>query len=418
MFEKHRSGEIDLSLLKDENYGALLPLIQDVNITDINWNGIQLWIDDVTRGRYMSDIVLTDEFVESFVIRISNIANRTFNKYNPKLEAETEELRITIVHSSVSNTGTCISIRKTPAVKRIEFEKSINSGNYCSREIADFISNCIKSKLNVVICGLPGVGKTELVKYLTNYIQPRDRVITIEDTLELHYSKINVGYDCLEFKVNDKTFTYIDAIKESLRLLPQWILLSEARSVEVKHLLESLSTGAKCITTIHTDDVRKVPDRIKNMIGAVSDTAIEDTVYDFLDVAILVDKDIMYDDETGADKITRYISQVAVYTRENNKNECVVLVDEGKRIDAVIPKTVLRKFNQAGAKDPFQYFKQDWGNQMDAVMAYRAKLSQPVVPTIGETEADYKYEEPVDDSYKYAPDDTGDVTSEGVEDNE
>lgn len=379
MAKTHGIGEIDLSLLKDENYGELLPLIKDVNITDINWNGIQLWIDDVTKGRYMSDLVLSDEFVDSFVIRISNIANRTFNKYNPKLEAETEELRITVVHNSVSNTGTCISIRKTPAVKRIEFEKSINSGDYCSREVADFMSNCIKSKLNVVVCGLPGVGKTELVKYLTNYIQPRDRVITIEDTLELHYSKINVGYDCLEFKVDEKTFTYVDAIKESLRLLPQWILLSEARSTEVRYLLESLSTGAKCITTIHTDDVRKVPDRIKNMIGTVTvaDTGIEDTVYEFLDVAILVDKKIDFDEATGEDIITRYISQIAVYAKDDNdKKKCVLLVDEGKRLDNEVPKSVLRKFNIAGIKNPFSYYKQDWGKQMDTVAAYREKLKQ------------------------------------------
>lgn len=372
-----RNNEIDLSLLKDENYGDLLPFIQDINVTDINWNGIQLWIDDVTKGRYASDVYLSDEFVDSFVVRISNVANRTFNKYNPKLEAETEDLRITVVHDSVSNTGTCISIRKTPAVKRIEFEKSINNGDYCTREIADFMSNCIKSKLNVVICGLPGVGKTELVKYLTNYIQPRDRVITIEDTLELHYSKINVGYDCLEFKVDDKTFTYVDAIKESLRLLPQWVLLSEARSSEVRYLLESLSTGAKCITTIHTDDVRKVPDRIKNMIGNITDTAIEDNVFEFLDVAILVDKTIERDEETNDDIIKRYISQIAVYVRDDDgTNKTVLLVDDGEKLDVDIPNSILKKFNIAGIKNPFEYFKQDWGKQMEDVMAYRAKIAE------------------------------------------
>lgn len=374
---KGRGGNIDLSQLKDENYGELLPFIKNTNVTDINWNGIQLWIDDVTKGRYMSDTVLSEEFVNSFVIRISNIANKTFNKYNPKLEAETEELRITVIHDSVSNTGVCISIRKTPAIKRIEFEKSILSGDYCTRDVADFMSNCIKAKLNVVICGLPGVGKTELVKYLTNYIQPRDRVITIEDTLELHYSKINEGYDCLEFKVDDKTFTYVDAIKESLRLLPQWVLLSEARSTEVRYLLESLSTGAKCITTIHTDDVRKVPDRIKNMMGSTTDAGIENTIFEFLDVAILVDKYIDFNEQTGEEVINRYISQIAVYTKDDYGNKhCILLVDDGRRIDAEIPKNLLKKFRTAGIEDPFRYYKQDWGNQMEAVMAYREELER------------------------------------------
>lgn len=368
-------SEVDITLLKDENYGDLLEFIKDINVTDINWNGMTLWIDDIEKGRYMSDIELTPEFVESFAIRISNIANRTFNKYNPKLEAETEELRITIVHDSVSHTGTCISIRKTPAIKRIEFEKSINNGDYCTREIADFISNCVKAKLNIVVCGLPGVGKTELLKYLTNYIQPRDRVITIEDTLELHYSKINVGYDCLEFKVDDKTFTYVDAIKESLRLLPQWILLSEARSTEVKYLIESLSTGAKCLTTLHTDDVTKVPDRIKNMIDKTSDLdAIEDQIYEFLDIAILVDKEIITQ-EDGTEKIRRYISQVAMFSRENKENKCILVLDKGKKQDVTVPKSLSYRFLIAGIKNPFDYFKQDWGNQMQAVNRYREKIA-------------------------------------------
>lgn len=351
----------DLTLLKDENYGLLLPFVQDINVTDINWNGMHLWIDDLTRGRYMSDVKLSDEFVNSFAIRISNVADRTFNKYNPKLEAETEELRITIIHDSVSHTGTCISIRKTPAVKRIEFEKSINNGSYCSRTVADFISNCIKAKLNVIICGLPGVGKTELLKYLTNYIQPRDRVITIEDTLEIHYSKINVGYDCLEFKVDENTFTYVDAIKESLRLLPQWILLSEARSKEVKYLIESLSTGAKCITTLHTDDVTKVPDRIENMLQSedVSDS-FKDQIYEFLDIAILVDKSIAVDDD-GTEHIERFISQVAVYTHDKDKNICNLIVDDGKLVNEQIQDSVLKKFKLAGINNPFSYYKQDWG---------------------------------------------------------
>lgn len=371
-------SEVNLTLLKDENYGVLLKFIKDINITDINWNGMNLWIDDINKGRYMSDIELTPEFVESFAIRISNLANKTFNKYNPKLEAETEELRITIVHNSVSHTGTCISIRKTPAVKRIEFEKSINNGDYCTREVADFISNCVKAKLNIVVCGLPGVGKTELLKYLTNYIQPRDRVITIEDTLELHYSKINVGYDCLEFKVDDKTYTYVDAIKESLRLLPQWVLLSEARSTEVKYLIESLSTGARCLTTLHTDDVRKVPDRIKNMIGQNSEIDnIEDQIYEFLNIAILVDKEIVTDKD-GNESIRRFISQVAMFSRENKQNECILVVDKGKKIsdEIEVPRELEYRFSLAGIKNPFKYYKQDWGNQMEAVKRYREKLER------------------------------------------
>lgn len=349
---RKKDTDFTIGIMKDENYGDLLPLIKDINVTDINWNGKQLWVDDVTKGRYLSDIVLTNDFVEAFSIRVSNVVSRSFNKYTPKLEAEAEELRITIVHESVSHTGRAISIRKTPAVKRINFMESIRNGNYCTEEVANLMSNSIKGKFNVIICGLPGVGKTELVKFLTNYIFPRDRAITIEDTLELHYADINPGKDCLELKVNEDLFTYTDAIKACLRLLPQWILLSEARSAEVKYLLESVSTGAKCITTLHTDDVRKIPDRVINMIGSTNDQeAILNSVYSFFDVGILIGK--KQNDKDG--KITRWIEQLCFFNRDNEENECIMMVEDGKYTGAELPNEIMRRFRQAGINDPLKY---------------------------------------------------------------
>lgn len=326
--------EINIGFMKPENYGVLLPYVEDINVTDINWNGRQLWVDDLTRGRYVSDIILNDEFVDTFATRVSNVASKPFNKYTPKLEAETEELRVSILHNSISMTGTCISIRKTPAVKRINFRETIESGDYCSVEIANIMSNAVKAKMNIVVCGLTGSGKTELVKYLTGYIFPHDRAITIEDTLEIHYADINPTKDCLSLKVNDTTFTYTDAIKASLRQLPQWIILSEARSIEVKYLLESLSTGAKCLTTIHTDDVRKLPDRIHNMLGKeIYDDRIENEVYSFIDMAILINKKITYNDELGHDEIKRYIDQVAIFDRDDKgNNTCNLIFDEVKEL--------------------------------------------------------------------------------------
>lgn len=82
---------------------------------------------------------------------------------------------------------------------------------------------------------MPGIGKTECVKFFSQYVPGNERVITIEDTMEIRYSATNPGKDCIEMRVNDR-FDYADAIKASLRLNPKWIMLSEARSKEVKYL--------------------------------------------------------------------------------------------------------------------------------------------------------------------------------------
>lgn len=350
-YKKKKVKTFDIGILKEENFGDLLPLIKDINVTDINWNGKQCWVDDVNKGRYLSDIVLEKDFVDAFSIRVSNVVSKTFNKYTPSLEAETDELRITIIHESISHTGRAISIRKTPALKRINFLDSIRNGQYCSEQIANLMSNSVKAKMNIIVCGLPGVGKTELIKFLTNYIFPRDRVITVEDTLEVHYADINPGKDCLEFKVGPQ-FSYTDAIKESLRLLPQWVLLSEARSTEVRYLIESVSTGTKCMTTLHTDDVRKIPDRVVNMIGDINQAEIiENSVYSFFDIGILIDKKV--DEHAGT--INRWISQVCLFTRINNRNKCIMLAEDGILTHNDIPKETLKRYESVGIKDPYKY---------------------------------------------------------------
>ena len=80
-------------------------------------------------------------------------------------------------------------------------------------------------------------------------------------------------------------FGFSDAIKSCLRMNPKWIMLSEARSKEVKYLLQSWSTGVRGMTTLHTDDVRNIPDRILNMLESRVDAErIDNDIYQALDV--------------------------------------------------------------------------------------------------------------------------------------
>lgn len=347
-----------IGLMQERAFGPLLPFINDPNVTDINWNGKQLWIDDVVRGRYLSDVVLTPEFVNVFSIRVSNVVSRSFNKYQPELEAETDELRITVIHESKNASGRVISIRKTPAIRRISFKESILEGGYMPLKAANLLSNCVKAKMNVIVVGLTGVGKTELVKYLTNYIFPSDRAITIEDTYELHYSQINPGKDCLEFKVDERIFNYPDAIKASLRLVPEWVLLSEARGSEVRYLIESVSTGSKCITTMHTDNVRKIPDRILNMINSsgseyniINEKTTLNQIFSFFDVGVLVERFKGKDDV-----IERRVTQIGFFDHSiTGENTCSIVMEDDKMLDAPIQDGLLGRFKKAGIKDPYTY---------------------------------------------------------------
>lgn len=321
----------------NEFFGVLEPYIQNENVTDINFDGSVVWIDDLEKGKYSLEKGLSNTFVNQFCARIANVVSRNFNKSEPVLEAETDKVRISIIHESIAYNGTAISIRKTPTVCRLT-EKLILDTQYCTSDILEFLTYCVRGQLNMVFCGLPGSGKTELLKFLTKFIPPEEKVITIEDNLEIHYSQINPFHHCVELKVDSEVFRHTDAIKCSLRQNAEWILLSEARSVEVKYLLECFSTGLHGLTTLHTDDVRKIPDRILNMIqDSYSASRLENDVYSFINIGVLLRKVVINN------CIKRYIDQVCIFDRDDQKNTCIMVVDDGKMLDFTIPDNIKRK---------------------------------------------------------------------------
>lgn len=338
--------------LGKEYFGPLWKFVSNDEITDIDYNGREIWLTNIYNERFRASSVyvkeyMTPAFVEQFTQRIANVVSRQFNKRNPELEAETSDLRVTILHESVAKSGRSISIRKTPPVIRLSAEKALREG-YCTKEILAILINCVRTKMNLIFCGMPGVGKTECAKFLAQYIPPNERVITIEDTLELRYSKTNPGKDCIEMKVSEDSFGYAQAIKSCLRLNPKWIMLSEARSKEVKYLLESWSTGVRGMTTLHTDDVRNVPDRILSMLESRADAdRMVNDIYQALDVGVMVRK------KRGEDGNSyRYIDQVCFYVRDRGENKIIMVVNEGKYVLKEFPDCILRLFSRAEIRNP------------------------------------------------------------------
>lgn len=329
-------------VIPDEDFGPFLPYVKDKNITDVDFNGQDLWtIDTQNRKIKVSDAEhpIPRDFVERFARKVANAKSFDFNQRNPVMEAETKELRISIVHSSIAISGTSICIRKTPPFSRITERGAIETG-YASREIISILANCIKAHANIVIAGMPRAGKTEFAKFLGCYIPDKERVITIEDVLEWRFKELKPKADCIEMQTND-AFTYTDAIVASLKQNPNWIMIAETRGEEIASLINGFSTGVNGITTLHTDDIRKIPSRMLNM---VNDTKAEkrllENIFEFVDVGVMVA--IRQDPETGAMK--RIIDQIGFYTNDNGKMECHMMVDGGKFVSRDLPPSIERKF--------------------------------------------------------------------------
>ncbi len=332
-----------IEMNRDMLFAELQSEINNDNITDIEWDGYNLWISDLTKGCYMSGKILSEEYVENLSIRLANIMKAPFNRTFPVLEANTDEFRISIWHESRCAKKS-ISIRKIP--KRLRFGRAeIINTNYAPQKLVNLIENCVIGHCNCVIGGQPHAGKTELLKYMSTFIPYNEKVGVYEDNQEIHYRMINPGKKCAEFYVDDK-FQYSQIIKAGLRHNIDWVLLSESRGPEVVDLLNSLSTGAYCMTTMHLDNVSGIPDRMYNMLGQgnVTDRFIN-SIYKYIDLGILVECD---------KNEKRKITQVGFFTRQDGVNKCSVIYENGEFTGRDIPEQIIGKLKKYGIGDVYE----------------------------------------------------------------
>ncbi len=290
------------------SFDVIQEFINDINVTDINYNGKDLWIDHLMKGRIHYENFSDYEVFLNLCIRFSNTVNLPFNNHNPLLESDFNDLRISIIHPSVSG-RLSLSIRKTPSIMRIT-EDSILKQNYATKSALKFLKYAVSARCNIMISGMPGAGKTELLKFLTSYIPEHERVISIEDSYEVRYQDLHPNRDCVSLKINER-FSYEDAIKASLRQRPNWILVSEIRGREVKDLLSSVATGTHLISTIHAKDAYEIPNRMLNMIPDIdlSSKQVLEQLKDVIDVGVHIDIVVK---EEG---IQRYIREIIVYDK-------------------------------------------------------------------------------------------------------
>ena len=189
---------------------------------------------------------------------------------HPFLDAEGAELRLNFVHDSIAKNGIAVVIRKTPAKIRLEKDKLLRE-KYIDLDIHDFLIKCVHGHCNIIVSGETGSGKTEFVKYLAAHTKEDEKIITIEDTLELHLDRIFPHRDIVAMKTNNIA-SYSDVLVTCMRQNPKWILLSEVRSAEaVMAVRNSISSGHYILSTIHADKASSIPNRMYSLLETNQD---------------------------------------------------------------------------------------------------------------------------------------------------
>lgn len=249
------------------DFGPLKQFLEVDDVTDISYsNGGQVWIKTLSKGVLrVENTGIDNALMEKIAFQCANLMGKSFNMANPFLDAEGAEIRMNFIHDSIAKNGIAVLIRKTPAKIRLEKEKIINE-DYIRRDIHDFLIKCVEGHCNILVSGETGSGKTEFVKYLAAHTKENEKIITIEDTLELHLDKIFPHRDIVAMKTNNIA-SYSDVLVTCMRQNPRWILLSEVRSAEaVMAVRNSISSGHNILSTIHADKAESIPSRLYSLL--------------------------------------------------------------------------------------------------------------------------------------------------------
>lgn len=254
------------------DFGPLKQFLDNDDVTDISYsNGGQVWLKTLSQGVYrVENTGIDNALMDKIAFQCANSMGKSFNMANPFLDAESAELRMNFVHDSIAKNGIAALIRKTPAKIRLEKEKII-AEDYIRLNIHDFLLKCVEGHCNIIVSGETGSGKTEFVKYLAAHTKENEKIITIEDTLELHLDKIFPHRDIVAMKTNNIA-SYSDVLVTCMRQNPRWILLSEVRSAEaVMAVRNSISSGHNILSTIHADKAESIPSRMYSLLETNQD---------------------------------------------------------------------------------------------------------------------------------------------------
>jgi pilus assembly protein CpaF len=249
--------------------GPLEPLLQDDTVTDIMVNGPNRVFVERRGKLVLSQVRFRDTaHVGTIAQRIAAAVGRRVDESSPMVDARLADgSRVNIIFPPLALNGACISIRKF-ARRTITLESLVASGS-ASAQIAKVLQIASAARLNVIISGGTGAGKTTLMNAMSQMIDPSERIITVEDAAELqlqqpHVVRLETRPPNLEGRGE---VTMRDLVRNALRMRPDRLIIGEVRGAEAFDMLQAMNTGHDgSMSTIHANTTRDALTRIENMV--------------------------------------------------------------------------------------------------------------------------------------------------------
>ena len=260
------------NLIQNEinGYGPITELLSDNSVTEIMVNGpdeIYVEID----GRIIRDdsvSFIDDNHIIRTIQRIVQPLGRTIDAANPMVDARLKDgSRLNAIIPPLSLKGPVLTIRKFS--RNLDNIEDILRKGSMTIHMARFLEAAVKAKLNIIICGGTGTGKTSLLNILSSFIDDNERIITIEDAAELKLKQSHVI--SLETRLvnyeGSGEITIRDLVRNSLRMRPDRIIVGEVRGKEAFDMMQAMNTGHEgSLTTLHANSPEDALNRLETML--------------------------------------------------------------------------------------------------------------------------------------------------------
>ena len=262
-------------------FGPLARILSTETVEEIIINGTEVWVIDAERGKYKAQVAFrSPQEVINFVNRVAARQGRQLDPSHPKVDAQMSDgSRLNaVMRPIVNNVPVAVTIRRHRMVAR-RMEDLVRLGTL-TEQAAAFLKACILGRLNVIVAGGTGTGKTNTLNAFLNVVAEDskarfERVLVLEDTPEIDIANLPDAVSLVTREANEegtRAVTMDDLVKNALRMRPDRIITGEARGEEIIGILNAANTGHDGqLLTLHANSALDVPERIVQMAQLARD---------------------------------------------------------------------------------------------------------------------------------------------------